>query len=119
VPQEGTSVEVKGMAGSGAMADGVLDDVAALHSKFFQDPNFKGRKGKFAGVDGFDAGIESQVRPWAIPPLTVYLELSPRAALASAKAPPKSMFYRFRERVALRMCRRCSLQPVLQCCWRI
>ena len=49
--------------GSAATEDGALQDVAALHAKFFQDPNFQGRKGKFAGVDAFDAGIERQVHP--------------------------------------------------------
>ena len=56
--EEGKEGQAEGNAGSGAM-----EDVAALHSKFFQDPTFGGRKGKFADVDAFDAGIERQVRP--------------------------------------------------------
>ena len=60
VPQARMSVAD---GGSGATDDGGLPDVAALHAKFFQDPNFQGRKGKFADVDAFDAGIERQVRP--------------------------------------------------------
>ena len=35
------------------------NEVAALHSKFFQDPQTF--KGTFGGVDAFDAGIERQV----------------------------------------------------------
>ena len=47
--------------GGGKVADVAGNDVAALHSKFFQDPTTF--KGKFGGVDAFDAGIEKQVRP--------------------------------------------------------
>jgi hypothetical protein len=60
-PHAETCVEGEGTAGSGAMEDGGRHEVAALHSKFSQDPAWE-RKGKFAGVDAFDAGIERQVR---------------------------------------------------------
>jgi hypothetical protein len=45
----------------GVVAEVAGNEVAALHSKFFQDP--KTFKGTFGGVDAFDAGIERQVRP--------------------------------------------------------
>ena len=56
----GISREVAEVAGN---------EVAALHSKFFQDP--KTFKGTFGGVDAFDAGIERQVRPGKATPTSV------------------------------------------------
>jgi len=96
-PHAKISVEDEGTSGSGALEDGVLDDVAALHSKFFQDPNFTGRKGKFAGVDAFDAGIDRLVRPE---------EGRTQVCVPS-----------FERGVCLWMCSKCSLQPVLLCWW--
>ena len=42
---------------------GSTSEVSALHSKFTQDPNFKGVRGKFAADDLFAAGIDGIVGP--------------------------------------------------------
>jgi hypothetical protein len=41
----------------------ISSDVSALHSKFTQDPNFKGVRGKFGTDKLFAAGIEAIVGP--------------------------------------------------------
>lgn len=41
----------------------ITSEVSALHSKFTQDPNFKGVRGKFAADDLFAAGIDGIVGP--------------------------------------------------------
>lgn len=45
------------------------NDVAALHSRFILDPNFKGMLGKFGNDELFGAGIESVVGPMDVQPL--------------------------------------------------
>ena len=42
---------------------GSTSEVSALHSKFTQDPNFKGVRGKFAADELFAAGIDGIVGP--------------------------------------------------------
>ena len=42
---------------------GSTSEVSALHSKFIQDPNFKGVRGKFAADELFAAGIDGIVGP--------------------------------------------------------
>jgi len=42
---------------------GSTSEVSALHSKFSQDPNFKGVRGKFAADELFAAGIDGIVGP--------------------------------------------------------
>ena len=42
---------------------GSTSEVSALHSKFMQDPNFKGVRGKFAADELFAAGIDGIVGP--------------------------------------------------------
>ena len=41
----------------------ITSEVSALHSKFTQDPNFKGVRGKFAADELFAAGIDGIVGP--------------------------------------------------------
>jgi len=84
--------EEKGeVSAAGTSADGWLrglfrevaevagNEVAALHSKFFQDPQTF--KGTFGGVDAFDAGIERQVRPGVATPKSVLCVLREASAL--------------------------------------
>ncbi len=42
---------------------GSTREVSVLHSKFTQDPNFKGVRGKFAADELFAVGIDSIVGP--------------------------------------------------------
>jgi len=79
VSAAGTSarVEVRGLFREVAEIAG--NEVAALHSKFFQDPQTF--KGTFGGVDAFDAGIERQVRPEKATPKSVHCGLRERSTL--------------------------------------
>ena len=61
-----------GARGSGATATQIntaqipSSDVSALHSKFTQDPNFRGVRGKFGTDQLFSAGIEAIVGPMEV-----------------------------------------------------
>jgi hypothetical protein len=61
--QDGSNVSAPPVAVPDSHVSGSTSEVSALHSKFTQDPNFKGFRGKFGADELFAAGIDGIVGP--------------------------------------------------------